>query len=198
MRKRSIIMISLSVLVLSALLISCASMSKTTESNFKAPVVTLNLVEIPYYTGWWYFAKSVEPTKGDAGDYGAPLAVAYIFDIQNPNSFPVMMDGFKFTIAFDGFDVNTVSSPEVQWIPPGKTNQVRVTAVSDARAALLSLMVTGGFKLKEIGLSPWDQLEKWWRGAKDYNLNIEVKEGSAVFKAGGVTKVAAFAGKFPS
>lgn len=197
MRKRSMLMIGLSVLVLGAVLIGCATGSKPSESAFKTPVVTLSSVEVPYYTGWWYFSNKVQPTKGQAGDYGAPLAVAYIFDIQNPNPYPVMMDGFKFTVAFDGIDVNTVSSPEVQWIPGHKTNQVRVLALSDARAALLSLMVTGGFELKQRGTNVWEQLEKWWTDAKDYSLDMEVREGSAVFRAGGVTKVAAFTGKFP-
>lgn len=197
MQKRSLIMIGLTIMVLSALLTACATGGKPTESSFKTPVVTLNYVEIPYYTGWWYFSNKVEPTKGEAGNYGAPLAVAYVFDIENPNSFPVMMDSFKFSIAFDGIDVNTVSSPDIQWIPGHKTNQVRVMALSDARAALLSLLVTGGFALKERGTNAWEQLEKWWLAAKDYSLNIEVKEGTAVFKADGVTRVAAFTGKFP-
>jgi hypothetical protein len=195
MQKRSLIMIGLTVMVLGALLTACAT--GPSESNFKTPVVTLSHVEIPYYTGWWYFSNKVEPTKGTAGNYGAPLAIAFVFDIDNPNSYPVKMDGFKFTVAFDGMDVNTVSSPEVQWVPGNKTNQLRVLAISDARAGLLSLLVTGGFKLKERGTNVWAQLEKWWTEAKDYTLQMEVKEGTAVFNADGVTKVAAFTGKFP-
>jgi hypothetical protein len=198
MRRRSTIMIGLCVLVMGAMLVACAHTPKPTESSFQSPVITLSSVEIPYYTGWWYFSNKVEPTKGDAGNYGAPLAVAYIFDVQNPNKFPIMMDGLKFSIAFDGIDVNTVSSPEVQWIPGGKTNQVRVTAISDARASLLSLLVTGGFALKEKGTNAWEQLEAWWRAAKDYAIQMEVKEGSAIFRAGEVTKVVPFAGSFPN
>jgi hypothetical protein len=196
MRKRSVVFIGLSVIVFSTLLLACATAPTPTEKNFQIPVVTLNSVELPYYTGWWYYDVKVEPTKGNAGKYGAPLALAFVFDIQNPNEYPVMMDGFNFTVAFDGIDVNTVNSPEIQWIPAGKTNQVRVMAITDARAALLSLLVTGGFKLKERETNVWAQLEDWWLAAKDYTLAIQVKEGSAIFKADGLMNVTSFSGKF--
>ena len=197
MRKRLTIAKILIVIMLAAFVASCATAPKPTEQNIKLPVVTLNSVELPYYTGWWYFSKKVEPTKGNAGDYGAPLGLAFIFDIQNPNPYPVQLDGFTFTVAFDGFDLNTVSAPEAQWIPAGKKNQLRVTAMFDARASLLSLLVTGGFKLKETGMSPWDALEKWWTEAADYTLPIDVKEGSAIFKADSLVKVATFSATFP-
>lgn len=197
MHKKSWILTGFSVVVISTFLMACATAPPTpSKDNFQAPVVTLNSVEMPYYTGWWYYDVKVEPTKGNAGKYGAPLALAFVFNIQNPNEYPVMMDGLKFTVAFEGFDVNTVNSPEVQWIPAGKTNQVRVMAITDARATLLSLLVTGGFKLKEKGTNVWAQLENWWVAAKDYSLPIEVKEGSAVFQADGIMKVATFSGTF--
>ena len=197
MRKRSLILIGFTVVVLGTLLVACATAPAPTAKSFQAPVVTLNSVEVPYYTGWWYFSAKVEPTKGKAGNYGAPLAVAFIFDIENPNPYPVQMEGLQFTVAFDGFDLNTVSVPDTQWIPAGKTNQVRATAIFDARASLLSLLVTGGFKLKEKGMSPWDALEKWWTAASEFSLPIEVKEGSAIFKADGLVKVATFNATFP-
>jgi len=196
MRKRSAVFTGFALIILSTLVLACATAPTSTKEDFQPPVVTLKLVEVPYYSGWWYYDVKVQPTKGNAGKYGAPLALAFIFDIQNPNAYPVMMDEFKFTVAFDGIDVNTVSSPEIQWIPAGKTNQVRVTAITDARAALLSLLVTGGFKLKERETNVWAQLEDWWLAAKDYELAIEVKEGSAIFKADGLTNVAVFSGKF--
>ena len=196
MCKRSLILTGFSVVVLGTFLLACATAPTPTKKDFQAPVVTLNSVEMPYYTGWWYYDVKVQPTKGNAGKYGAPLALAFVFDIQNPNEYPVMMDGFTFTVAFDGIDVNTVNSLETQWIPAGKTNQVRVMAITDARAALLSLLVTGGFKLKERETNVWAQLENWWLAAKDYSLSIEVKEGAAIFKADGVMNVASFSGKF--
>jgi hypothetical protein len=170
---------------------------KPSDENFATPTVKLASVELPYYTGYWYFADKVEPTKGKAGNYGAPLGHAFIFEVTNPNEYPVLMDGLKFTVAFDGFDLNTVTLPDAQWIPAGKTNQVRVNATIDIRSALLSLLVTGGFTLKERGLTPWDELEKIWVGSADYSVPIELKEGTAIFKADSVTKVVAFTSMFP-
>ncbi|MBW2019553.1 MAG: hypothetical protein JRI58_07085 [Deltaproteobacteria bacterium] len=202
MRKRSIIPTGFVVIVLGAFLFACATVPTPTEQNFKTPVVTLNSVELAHYWGWWYFSKKVQPTKGKAGDYGAPLDFAFIFDIENPNPYPVMMEHLKFTVAFEEFDLNTVSSMETQWIPAGKTNQVRVHAMFDGRQSLLSLLVTGGFKLKEKGMGvgaggAFKQLEAWWVGAPEFSFPIYVKEGSAVFKADGLTSVVTFSGTFP-
>ena len=62
----------------------------------------------------------------------------------------------------------------------------------------MSLGVTGGFKLKEKGVATHDQLEKWWTGIPDFAFPVYVKEGSAVFKADGITGVAAFGAKYPA
>ena len=173
----------------------CATMPSA--SNFAMPTVTLSMVEVPYYTGYWYYSKKAEPTKGTAGDYGAPMQVAFIFDIHNPNAYPVKLEELKFTVLFEDFEVNTVGSIDYQWIPAGMTNQLRVPAMFDTRQTLLTLLLPGAMKLKEKGLSPWDALEKWWTGAPDASFPISVAEGSAVFKAGDLVEVVAFEGVYP-
>ena len=62
---------------------------------------------------------------------------------------------------------------------------------------LTSLLITGGFQLKEKGLSGWEQIEKWWTNAPNFSFPIHVTEGSAVFKADGVVKVTPFQATFP-
>jgi hypothetical protein len=184
--------------MVAALLSGCAGMqAKPTEKNFQAPVVMLNHVEVPYYVGYYYISNKVEVTKGNKDNYGAPMMMAFIFDIQNPNKFPVMLDGFQFSVLFEDFEVNTVNSPETMWIPAGKTNQLRVPAVFDTRQTLTTLLLPGAMKLKEKGISPWDALEKWWTGAPDFSFPVSAKEGSAVFNAGGVVKVVPFEAVFP-
>lgn len=169
-----------------------------TQADFKKPTVSLSHVEVAHYWGWWYYAKKVEPTKGDPGDYGAPLDLAFILNIENPNTFPIKLESLKFTIAFEEFDLNSVSAMETQWIPPGKTNQIRVHGMFDGRQSMLSLMATGGFKLKEKNLSAFDQLEKWWKGIPEFAFPIHVKEGAAIFSAeGGLTQVVSFTATFP-
>jgi hypothetical protein len=198
MQRKSFILMCLCVFVVAALLMGCAGMmAKPTEKNFKAPIVTLSHVEVQNYWGWWYYAKKVEPTKGTAGDYGAPINLAFIFHIENPNEYPVMMEKIQFTMGFEDFDLNTVISNDAMWIPAGKTNEIRLHSLSDARQALLSLMVTGGFKLKEQGISPWDALEKWWTEIPEFSFPVRVKEGSALFNADGLMKSVIFTFNFP-
>jgi hypothetical protein len=198
MHKRSIILTCLSIFVAVAMIAGCAGMAPApTEKNFNNPVISLSHVEIPYYTGYYYFSKKVEPTKGTAGDYGAPMSMAFIFNIENPNEYPVQLNGFSFSINFEEFEVNTVNSPETMWIPAGKTNQLRVQAMFDTRQTLLTLLLPGAMKLHEKKMSPWDVLEKWWTGAPDFSFPIYVKSGAAIFEADGLTKVVPFKASFP-
>ncbi len=197
MQKKINVFTVMSVIMIAAFLVGCAAMQKPSDSNLKDPVVTLSHVEVPYYVGYYYFGNNIEPTKGKADNYGAPMMLAFIYEINNPNAYPVMMDGFTFSINFDDFEVNTVSSPEVMWIPAGKTNELRVPAVFDTRQTLLTLLLPGAMQLKEKKLSPWDILEKWWTGAPDASFPITATGGAAVFKAGGVTRVVPFEATFP-
>jgi hypothetical protein len=197
MQKNALLRVCLSVLVIAFLMTGCAAMQKPSESNFKSPTVTLSHVELEHYFGWWFYGAKVEPDKGKAGNNGAPLDYAFIFEITNPNDYPVMLDGFSFSVAFEEFGLNRVIAPETMWIPAGKTNQMRVHALFDVRPVQMSLLVTGGFKLKEKGVSFWDQLEKWWTGAPDFSFPLNVNEGSAVFTADGLTRVVPFNATFP-
>lgn len=197
MKRKTIVLSCLFALAVAAFFSGCAGMRKASESNFKAPTVTLSHVELEHYFGWWFYGAKVEPTKGKAGNNGAPLDYAFVFEIMNPNKYPILLDGFSFSVALEEFGLNRAISPETMWIPPGKTNQLRVHAMFDVRPVQLSLLVTGGFKLKEKGVSFWDQMEKWWTEAPNFSFPISVNEGSAVFTADGVTKVVAFEATFP-
>jgi hypothetical protein len=198
MRKKSIVLTGLSVIVAAAFLAGCAGMTvKPTEKNFQAPTVTLSYVDVAHYFGWWYYTPKVKPTKGTAGHNAAPLDYAFIFDIQNPNPFPVLLDGLKFACVIDGFEINSGYSTEQQWIPAGKTNQLKVEVLFDPRGTMLSLGIVAGNKLKEKGVGLWDELEKIWTEAPNFSFKVGVIQGSAVFKADGITRVAGFEGSYP-
>lgn len=213
MQTRRLMLTILSVFIAVAFLTGCASTPpkqaqqkyeppQPTAQNFIQPKVTLDYVEVAHYWGWWYYSKKIKPTMGKEGDYGAPLDLAFVFNIENPNDYPISLQNCKFTVAFEEFDLNTVSSTDVQWIPAKKTNQVRIHAMFDGRQSLLSLLVTGGFKLKEKGAKPGaagalGQLAKWWEGIPEFAFPIFVKEGSAVFEAGDLTEVVSFSAKYP-
>lgn len=198
MRKKSVLLTVFSVFVIAAFLSGCAGMqAKPTAASFKEPVVTLDAMEVAHAFGYWYFGNKVEPTKGKPDNVGAPLDLAFTFNLQNPNAFPIQLENLKFTVAFEEFDLNTVSTDATQWIPPGATNQVKVHAHFDVRQSLLSLLVTGGFKLQEKGTNAWAELEKWWTGIPNYEVPVFVKNGAAVFKADGLVKVTSFEAAFP-
>jgi len=199
MQKKLIIFVSLCfLLVVPGLVFGAGEKVKSTQKKFKTPVVTLNRVEVAHYWGYWFYGAKVEVTRGKAGNNGAPLDLNFIFDIENPNPYPVVMESLNFTVAFEDFDLNTVGSQEVMWIPAGKTNQLRVSALFDVWQSFMSLGVTGGFKLQEKGVAAHDQLEKWWTGIPDFSFPVSVKEGSAVFKADNVTGVASFSAAYPA
>lgn len=206
MRCKSFALTALATGALVLTLLGCVGMQVApSQDNFKAPTVALSHVEVPYYTGYWYYGNTITPTKGEKDakgelkklDVGAPMQMAFIFNITNPASYPVEMSSLNFTILFEGFEVNTVGSSETMWIPAGKTNQLRVPAMFDTRQTLLTLMLPGAYKMKELKTTPWDLLEKWWTKAPDFGFPVNVTGGSAVFKAGSITKVVPFEAKFP-
>lgn len=176
---------------------SCATLMGPTAANFKTPEITLESFMVPQYDGYWYYSKKVKPTKGKPGDRGAPLPMTFLFNVKNPNPYPVKLEGFKFTVSFEGFDLVTVNSDDAYWIPGGKTDQIRATTMITVRSALLSLLVGGGFKLKAANMNAWQALEKWWTGVPDYSVPIVVHEGAATFYAGDVMKVIPFKAKYP-
>ena len=170
---------------------------KPTESNFKDPIISLESFMVPQFDGYWYYGGNIKPTKGAAGDHGAPLPMTFLFEVENPNPYPILLEGVKFTVGFDEFDLVTVNNEDSYWIPAGKTDQVRATTLITVRSGLLSLLVTGGFKLKEKGISPWQALEGWWKGVPDYSTPVSVKEGAFNFIAGDMVKVLPFEATIP-
>ncbi len=196
MKKRLILLIALMFgfgLVFSSCVTTDTQVVPPNEKNFMQPKVTLDSFEIPQYDGYWYFAKSVKPTKGEAGDRGAMLPMSFLFNVENRNAYPILLNGITFTVMFDkDFGVVTYNSQDEYWIPAGKTDQVRATTLITARSALLSLMVTGGFKLKEKGWSPWQALERWWKGVPEGTVPVELADCSFTFTAGPMTKAYAY------
>jgi hypothetical protein len=196
MQKRLILLVGICLLLVPGLLFGAGKEAATTAKKFTTPTVTLDRVEVYRYWGYWFYDAKVAVTRGKAGNNGAPLDLNFIFDIKNPNTYPVALENFNFTVAFEDYDLNTVGSQEVMWIPAGKTNQLRVSAMFDIQQAS-GVALTGGLKLQEKGIAVHDQLEKWWTGIPDFSFPVQVKEGSAVFKAGKMTGVAAFSASYP-
>ena len=180
------------------ILMSCAGMpTKPTEANFKAPVISLDTVLVSIYFGYWFYDAKITPVKGKAGNNSSPLIVSLLFNITNPNNYPVKLDGFVFTVAFEDIDVNMINVLETQWIPAGKTNQISVMSTIDIAELLGSLSVASYEKVKAKNTDAWALIEKWWTEIPNMTVPIGVEKGAATFTADGVQKVIPFTGKFP-
>ncbi len=167
-------------------------------SKFTAPVIKLEMFEVPQYDGYWFYGKDVKPTKGDPGDRGAPLPLSFLFSINNPNPYPITLEGITFTVAFDkDFDVVTINNSDTYQIPANSTDQVRLVSMITAQSARLSLLATAGFKLKAKNMDVWSALEKWWKGVPDLSVPVSVKEGAFTFKVGKDVKVIPFKADLP-
>jgi hypothetical protein len=180
------------------LFVSCAGMqAKPTEANFKVPVISLESVLVTQYNGYWYYDAKITPVKGKPGANSAMLPMAFLFNIANPNDYPVKLDGFGFAVAFEGFEVNMVNAFETQWIPAGKTNQLSVMSIVDVQQVLLSLLIPSHELVKAKNTTPWNLLEKWWTEIPNMTVSVEVRKGAATFTADGVQKVVPFTAKYP-
>ena len=195
---RSVI-IFLPLLAAALLLSGCAGMktAKPTASGFQKPEVSLASFYVPQFDGFWYYAESVEPTMGQAGNHGAPLPMSFLFRVDNPNPYPVRMDNLKYTVSFEGFSLKTVNNNDDYWIPAKGTDHIRSTTMITVRSAILSLKVASGFKLKERGWTAPEALERWWTRIPMLEVPVRVEEGRASFRADGVSEVATFEGIYP-
>ncbi|MBN2034055.1 MAG: hypothetical protein JW836_12325 [Deltaproteobacteria bacterium] len=197
MTKRLALIVSM-IFIAAVALGACATTGKPTAANFKAPKVTLVSFEVPQYDEYWYFAASVKPTKGKAGDRGAFLPMSFLFDVGNPNDFPVLLEGITYTVAFDkDFEVITTNINDSYWIPANKTSQVRVSTLVTVRSALTGLLLANAPALKQRGWDAWGTLEKWWTGVPDLSVPVTVKNAAFTFKADGLIKVVPFEATVP-
>jgi hypothetical protein len=198
MPKKSTVLLIALIFGFGLLFASCAAVQvKPTAANFKAPTIALEMIEVPQYDGYWYYGGNIKPTQGKAGNHGAPLSLLITFNITNPNPYPILLEGYNFVIAFEEFDMTTVHGYESQWIPAGKTNQVRAATMFTTRSALLKLGVTSGYKLKAKGINMWQAMEKYWTQIPDMAFPINIYEGSFSFSADGVSKAVPFKDTYP-
>ena len=197
MNKKRILMITC-IFGIGLILMSCAGMpTKPTEANFKAPVISLDTVFVPKYFGYWFSDAKITPVKGKAGNNSSPLSVSLIFNITNPNDYPIKLDGFVFTVAFEGIDVNMINVLETQWIPAGKTNQISVISTIDIAELRTSLLIASHEKVKAKNTDAWTLVEKWWTEIPNLTVPIQVEKGAATFTADGVQKIIPFTAKYP-
>ncbi|MBW1781018.1 MAG: hypothetical protein JRL30_09795 [Deltaproteobacteria bacterium] len=189
--KKKLALMTVLIFGLSFAMMSCVTTQvKPNESNFVKPKIELEAFEVPFYDGYWYISKKTKPTKGDAGDRGAFLPMTFTFKITNPNAYPINLQEIKYSVVFDKEFVMITAADQVSnWIPPGTSDEVKVTTMITARSALVGLLLANAVALKAKGWKAWDTLEKWWKGVPEGTTPVTLTECAFTFSADGVTRV---------
>jgi hypothetical protein len=166
-------------------------------ASAKPPVIKLERVEIASY--WGYYLDGILDKEGKltAGRRGAPMVLAFIFSIENPNNFKILLDDLKFTVSFEDFELNTPTFFEDNYIPAKTTDYFRFHATFDYNTAQGALMVAGGHKLLEKNVKAPDLLKKWWEGITDFTFPISVNGTATFVGPDGKSMVVPFEGTFP-
>lgn len=156
----------------------------------QSPQVKLERVEVASY-----FPYAPPPTR-------VPLVLAFVYDVSNPNDFPVALQELKFTVSFEGkpgeyFALNTPIVYERMSIPGKTANQLRVTTVLDSMTVPGNLAVTSGTRVTNLGLKPVEMVKNWWEKIGDFSFGIRVGEGVAMFAGPGGSVVVPFEDMFP-
>lgn len=167
----------------------CASMQAGAGAG-AAPQVKLDRVEIASY-----FPYAAAPAR-------VPLILAFVFNVTNPGGAPVTLEELRFSFAFEAkpgefFVLNSPAVYDIQHIPAGATNAVRVVSVLDSGIVPATLAVSQGFRMQALNLKGPDLVKVWWEQIGDFAYQIRVTEGVATFSAGKETRLVTFQDSFP-
>lgn len=162
----------------------------------EAPQVKLSRLEVVHFES---LAKDY-PTGYDPQRVGF-FVLAAVFDITNPNDYPIMLDKISATLALEGapgvwFELSSPVNYDDQWIPAKTTNQARVEGLFTTRAVQLSLLVAQAPKAEKLGVSAHDLIQKWWGGIGTFDFPVKVV-GSASFTSPQGDAVSSFSEVFP-
>jgi hypothetical protein len=154
----------------------------------KAPVVKLERVDIANY--WSFFLDPKEKR-------GSGLNLAFVFSMENPNNYKVMLDDLKFSVSFEEFEVNTITYYDDNYIPAKSTDHLRINAAFDSYTTMLLLLVSKGHRLQELNVKAPDLLKKWWDDIQDFKFPIMVNGTATFVGPDGKSMIVPFEGTFP-
>jgi len=154
------------------------------------PKVTLDRVEVMSYFPWTDL-----PAR-------TPLALGFVFNVQNPSGQSVMLDNIKFTVSFEAapnnyIEVATPTYYDRIHFPANTTSQYRIVSVLDSATIRLTLLVAQAPKIQELKLNPADLIKNWYAKVGDFSFGIKASEGMAVFSTGKGDIFVPFEGTFP-
>ncbi len=193
------------VVIMSVTLLAALALVALPALAIEPPVISLERVDVatiqPFYVKPRIGYKSEkEPGEEKTYGYSSTLNMAYVLAIKNPNKESVMLDELSFTTAFDGFDINTAMVYDDMWIPPGKTNHLRVIVSNEAFPTVVSLSVGADFveRIQKMKTSAGALVSKWWKEVENFSFPITVTNGTALFNDEKGKEIrATFSGKWP-
>ena len=132
-----------------------------------------------------------------------PLALGFVFNINNPSGYNIMLDNMKFAFSFEVtpdtyVEINVPVSYDRIYFPPNTTSQYRIVSIIDSAVVNGKLAVTQGSRLQDLNLKPADVLKNWYEKIGDFSFGIKVSEGMAVFSSGKGDIFVPFEGQFPN
>jgi len=154
------------------------------------PKVTLERIEVQSYFPW-----ADLPAR-------TPLALGYVFNIDNPSDTNIRLENFKFTTFFEAapgqyLSVSTPTTYDRVYFPANTVSQYRVVDVLDSFTLNLSLAVANAQKMQELKLNRAEVIKNWYTKIGDFAFGIRVGEGMAVFSSEKGDIFVPFEGNFP-
>jgi hypothetical protein len=157
------------------------------------PKVTLERVELVRLAPWV--------------DLPAPtiMALAYVFNVDNPSSYTIKLENFKYAVSFEApgtkeyMTLSTATTYDNIYFGPKTVSQYRVVDFLDSRGIQLALLLPNRTKVEALKLVPNDLAKKWFTTIGDFAFGIKVGEGMAVFSSEGAKGdfFVPFEGTFP-
>jgi hypothetical protein len=198
MKKRLALTIAF-LFALGFVLASCAGLeTKPTEATFKAPAVKLGSIQVSMYEGFWHYEK-VQPERGKApaGGGSSPVSLDFVFEITNPNAFPIQYESSNFYLFFEDYELRVVNDTNPMWIPPGKTNSKVLFVTLTPYSTFAKFLLVNRDLAAKRGDKPWEKIEQWWNKLPEMSFPIGLREGNFTFSADGITKVVPVTMKYP-
>jgi len=154
------------------------------------PKVTLERVEVQSYFPWTDL-----PAR-------TPMALGFVFNVQNPSGYNIMLDNIKFTVSFEAapgqyIEINTPVAYDRIYFPSNTTSQYRIVSLMDSMTMNLTLLVAQAPKIQALRLKPADVIKNWYAKIGDFSFGIKVEEGMAVFSSEKGDIFVPFEGQFP-
>jgi hypothetical protein len=154
----------------------------------KAPVIKLERIDVANIQAFYLDAATKR---------GAVMNLGFVFAIENPNNFRVMLDDIKFSVNFEDFYMASVNYYDDNYVPAKTTDYIRVNGYFDSMTGVSTLNTVGGAQLKEMNKKADEFLKKWWEEIADFKFPIKVMGAATFVGPDGKNMIVQFEGTFP-